>query len=653
MSVSRLFENGKRPNILIVITDQERALTHWPENFSREHLPALERLKRHGLDFKHHYTNSCMCSPSRSTLLTSQFPVKTGVTRTGSPGPPITLPTDIPNLATLMKQAGYETVEWHGKWHVGGTPSDYGFEGWQPPDAGNYLSLNSTLGGGDPDNDGRFLNNLCNSLTRHYDDQKKEKEEEHQKEQEQKLDQEDKASKPFCIVASFVNPHDVYVSQHGPALGYTEEDFSKIEVPLPSNLMEDPDKNNKPRSHGQMSHRYVPFESPHQAYINFYAYLHTVVDTQIGTLLDKVDDLGFTDSTLILRTADHGEQGLSHSLVEKFYNCYQESIHIPFIVSNPIAFPEPQSTDALSSHLDIVPTLAALLSSTNDPSNPRIIDRQSFQGRNLTRVLDDPYTTILAPVGINGEKSEAIVGVQHRIHFTYDDISCPGAPSIIRCIHTRKYKYAVYFTPTGRDADWELYDLTADPLENTNLAGNQEYVLLQQQLETELYETMVEMETLPINFKWPPSATPYSQGFDHPPISEEDIKNEDAKEAPSSLASLLSFLQSQQQNNKIKSIDSYAFCDEGVCINIYISMEDIGIQCSEEDIFFNWDRASLSFVVKNYEPGNQTQSLSFSKLSGEITDATYKFAEDKIVITLKKKNPDVEWKSVTFTGDKE
>ena len=84
--------------------------------------------------------------------------------------------------------------------------------------------------------------------------------------------------------------------------------------------MEDPDRNNKPRAHAQMSLRYVPFVSSHQDYINFYAYLHTVVDAQIGTLLDKVDELGFTDSTLILRTADHGEQGLSHSLVEKFYN---------------------------------------------------------------------------------------------------------------------------------------------------------------------------------------------------------------------------------------------------------------------------------------------------------------------------------------------
>ena len=531
--------------------------------------------------------------------------------------------------------------------HVGGTPAEYGFEGWQPPDAGNYLSVNSTLGGGEPDNDGRFLKNLCNSLSQYHDDQKEQEEDPNN----------NTTPEPYCIVASFVNPHDVYVAQHGPAMGYTKEDFSKIQVPLPSNLMEDPDRNNKPRAHGQMSFRYCPFESSHQEYINFYAYLHTVVDAQIGTLLDKVDDLGFTDSTLILRTADHGEQGLSHSLVEKFYNCYQESLHIPFIVSNPIAFPEPQSTDALSSHLDIVPTLTGLLmsSSNDDPSNPRVMDRTSLQGRDLTKVLDNPKITTPAPVGKSGEESEAIVGVQPHIHFTYDDISCPGAPSIIRCIHTREYKYAVYFTPTGKDADWELYDLTTDPLENINLAGNPEYANLQEELEKKLYDTMVEMETLPKNFEWPPKVTRSSQGFDHPPLSEAEIKkmkekeDKDDKEAPTSLAAFLAMLKQQQppppQHNKKSA--SYAFCDEGSSININISMEDVGIQCSDEDISLNWDESSLSLDVSNYEPDNQTVRLSFSKLSNEIIDATYKLKKDEIIITLKKKNPDVEWKSVT------
>lgn len=409
--------------------------------------------------------------------------------RTGSPGPPRHLPTDIPNLATILKEAGYKKVEWHGKWHVGKTPAEYGFEGWQPPDAGNYLSVNDTLGGGTPDNDGRFLKNLCSSLEQYAsikDNNSQQPE-----------------SGPFCVVASFVNPHDVYVAQHGPAKGYTHEDLHKIKVPLPSNYDEDTDENGKPRSHRQMSSRYIPFECTHQEYVNFYAHLHTLVDAQIGKLLDKVDELGFTDDTLIFRTADHGEQGLSHSLVEKFFNCYQESLRIPLVVSNPIAFPEPQTTDALSCHLDILPTLASLLGHTQET--------KTMQGTDMTPVLDNPRLTTTI------EEEVTFPGIQESIHFTYDDIASPGAPSTIRCLHKGTLKYAVYFTPDGKDTDWELYDLKTDPLENDNLAGKPEYKELQMTLEKELFKTMLEKRTIPTNFRWPPKPTRYSVGYDHPP----------------------------------------------------------------------------------------------------------------------------------------
>jgi arylsulfatase A-like enzyme len=381
----------------------------------------------------------------------------------------------------VLKQIGYQHVQWYGKWHVGGTPQDYGFEGWQPPDAGNYLSLNDTLGGGEPDNDGRFLTEVCNFFRNHH------------------------SSEPFCVVASFVNPHDVYVAQHKPALGYTPNDFNRIHVPLPSNLDEDPDANNKPRAQGQMSIRYVPFENSPQDYVNFYAYLHQLVDAQIGALLDALDDLNYTDTTLILRTADHGEQALSHSLVEKFYNCYQESIHIPLVVSNPILFPERKTTQTLSSHLDILPTLTSLvLRAKNAEQEPFLM---TFQGKDLTPILDEPDN------GTSGRHRESNSGVaSQHVHFTYDDIPCPGAPSVIRCIRTKQYKYAVYFDPDGSDADWELYDVAADPLENTNLAGNPMYASVQQVLDAELVSTMKQHGTLPKAFQWPPLTTHDSRG---------------------------------------------------------------------------------------------------------------------------------------------
>jgi choline-sulfatase len=478
MSVSQLFQNGKRPNVVIIITDQERSLQHWPRSFYETHLPNMCRLLANGLEFTNYFTNSCMCSPSRATLLTSQFPVQTGVTTTGSPKPKVALPTDIPNLATIFQKEGYH-VEWHGKWHLGGIPSDYGFHGWQPPDAGNYLSLNETLGGGDPDNDTRFLNEICSFLQRHT--------------------AQDHPT-PFLLVASFVNPHDVYVAQHEPAMGYTEEDFYRVRVPLPSNWREDPDSNRKPRAQGEMSIPYVPFCNHPQEYVNFYAYLHTIVDAKIGKVLDELDRLSLTKSTLILRTADHGEQGLSHSLVEKFYNAYEESIHIPLIVSNPIAFPGAFQTSSLASHVDLLPTLHQLLLQGNQKgATPTNGDSYEFIGKDISPILDSAIT-------------DPCASVQANIHFTYDDIPCRNAPSIVRCIRTAKYKYAVYFTPDGNDADWELYDLTQDPLEDFNLAGQPSVAALQQDLDKELVNTMQVSKTLPLDFEWPPHPTVHSRG---------------------------------------------------------------------------------------------------------------------------------------------
>ena len=98
------------------------------------------------------------------------------------------------------------------------------------------------------------------------------------------------------------------------------------------------------------------------------------------------------------------------------------------------------------------------------------------------------------------------------VHFTYDDIPCgPSRPSIIRCIRTDRYKYAVYFTPEGLDADWELYDLGNDPLENYNLAGDPTYSTIQKSMEEELVQTMKKHKTLPL-FPWPPRGTKLSRG---------------------------------------------------------------------------------------------------------------------------------------------
>ncbi len=96
-------------------------------------------------------------------------------------------------------------------------------------------------------------------------------------------------------------------------------------------------------------------------YVNFYAYLHRVIDEKIGRVLGALGDAGDPGSlrsrTVVVRVSDHGEMGLSHGgLRQKAFNAYEETIRVPIVVSNPQLFPEPAETDAFAGLVDVVPT---------------------------------------------------------------------------------------------------------------------------------------------------------------------------------------------------------------------------------------------------------------------------------------------------------
>ena len=84
-------------------------------------------------------------------------------------------------------------------------------------------------------------------------------------------------------------------------------------------------------------------------------------DNYLVNVLDKLEETGLFDNTLIIRTADHGEMGLTHGgLRQKNFNFYEEAMRVPLVYSNPKLFPKPVQTDALVSHVDFLPTLASL-----------------------------------------------------------------------------------------------------------------------------------------------------------------------------------------------------------------------------------------------------------------------------------------------------
>ena len=191
--------------------------------------------------------------------------------------------------------------------------------------------------------------------------------------------------------------------------------------------------------------------------MDFYANLIKETDAYIVQVLDALDAQGLTDNTLVIRTADHGEMGLAHgSMRQKCFNFYEETMKIPLIYSNPKLYPKPRVSDALVSHVDLLPTLASLVGAP--PSA-----RAAWTGVDYSELVLSPNAN----------------PVQDYIMFTYDDFQAgqPSAPQIrnpnhIVAIREERWKLARYFDPSGdAEQQWEMYDLKNDPLEKRNLCA--------------------------------------------------------------------------------------------------------------------------------------------------------------------------------------
>lgn len=466
---------ARRPNILMLMTDQQRAEQHWPKGWAAKHLPSVKRLARHGLTFNNAFTSAAECSPSRAALMTSTYPEQNGVKTT----PGTLSPTGFKNMAQVMAEAGY-VVAWKGKWHL--TPnsnnatspsflSAYAADNWNPPDAGTTLGVDATLGGGTPNNDGRYVRGMDGApgQTKGYGQSIVDF-----------LRGYDKSGPPFCLFVSLVNPHDVHVVMEDyEACGYKAADFENAGISLPANF-DDP-LTTKPAAQLQFRRQWYSFsQQSRQDYVNFYAYLHEVVDVHISKVLDTLDKQGLTEETLVVRFSDHGEMGLSHGLTEKMYTAYDETVRVPLVFSNPAWFPKPVETDSFATLIDLLPTVARI-------AGARGVGQMGFRGRDLGPVLKDPSAS-----------------AQDSVLFTYDDPLVPTitAPARIRCLRKKDWMYAVYFDDAGTEFQYELYDLADDPGQLKNLAYDTPVSAQWRRLHAELSRKVTSLGAAPSGFPW-------------------------------------------------------------------------------------------------------------------------------------------------------
>lgn len=454
-------------NIILILTDQERAIQHFPPNWLRHYLPGMRRLRQHGLSFERAFTNACMCSPARSTLMSGYFPAQHGVKYTLEEDMPfpkyphqveLPRPPVLPNLATVMRAANYNVV-YKGKWHCSkpaqkenAQPSDlerYGFTRWNPPDAGANQTV-PEAGGGFIDNDGRFIESAGSP-------------EAGSEGVIQYLSSAAAKQQPFFLVISLVNPHDVlfYPSKTFEEAGY-DDSWLQGEIDVPKT--NDEDLSTKPSAQEEFLKIFNLTGKPRtekekRAYLNFYGNLMRSSDNYIVNVLDKLEEAGLYDDTLIVRTADHGEMGLTHGgMRQKNFNFYEEATRVPLVYSNPKLFPAPLTNDALVSHVDFLPTLASLAGAPESA-------RANWQGKDYSRLVLRPKTA---------------KPVQDYVVFTYDDFQSgqntppyPKPPNHIVSIREGRWKLARYYDVSKRNPkppQWEMYDLKTDPLEKKNLA---------------------------------------------------------------------------------------------------------------------------------------------------------------------------------------
>jgi arylsulfatase A-like enzyme len=447
-------------NVLVFLTDQQRAIQHFPAGWAQRNMPGLTRLQQHGMTFDNAFTNACMCSPARSTLMSGYFPAQHGVKytlETDMPSPQypqVELATSFKNPATVVAAAGYTPV-YKGKFHCvkpanGSTwvPSDvnqYGFTRWDPPDAGANQDV-SEEGGGGVDNDGRFMNSQGTPQAGTEG-------------AVEYLSSTAASSQPFFMIVSLVNPHDVLFYPKNYVSGGYDTSWLQGEIGLPATANEN--LSTKPTVQEQFLHLFnasgpIPTPQMKRNYLNFYGNLMKSSDAYLEKIIDTLTKTGLLANTLVIATADHGEMGTSHGgMRQKNFNFYEESIRVPLVYSNPRLFKRPRTNHSLVSHVDFLPTLASLVAAPPDA-------RAAWEGIDYSDQI------------LGGSAKPP----QNYTVFTYDDWQSgqssgpyPKPPNHVASIREQRYKLARYYDVNGNVPDqWEMYDLKTDPLERVNLA---------------------------------------------------------------------------------------------------------------------------------------------------------------------------------------
>ncbi|MCS7237843.1 MAG: sulfatase-like hydrolase/transferase [Thermoguttaceae bacterium] len=399
----------KRPNVLIVTTDQQRVDAASVVGNPWLKTPNLDRLVSHGVYFTKSYCSYPLCSPCRASLHTGRFPHEIGVDHNN-----MSIAPGIPISGELFRAAGYETA-YAGKWHL---PAAYPSEGIPGFSVLNRIKRQGKLA---RDVDEATLQAAIDFLKQNRE-------------------------KPFYLVVSFINPHDICLpaGEDSPLL---DQIWSLYGPPADAQLPPLPASFRLPETEPQWLLGRRP-KHPHwdenhwRRYI--YAYYRMVedVDRQIGRLLETVREIGQEENTLVVFTSDHGEGLGCHRWTGKMM-FFDAEAAVPLIISWKGVTPAGRiDREHLVSTVDVLPTICDYAGIEPPPE---------VRGQSLRSIIEDPA----APW-----RQYVVSEIAHT-------------PAIGRSfmVRTPRYKYIRLAAAPGKIVEL-LFDMEKDPEEIYNLAAD-------------------------------------------------------------------------------------------------------------------------------------------------------------------------------------
>ena len=395
----------EKPNVLQIISDQQqaRALGAVDDSFDT---PNLDRLAESGTLFTDAYCTHAQCTPSRSSMVTGQYPHQTGCYTLPNWGGYPLEPDSNPSVAREMADAGYD-VTWAGKWHLGGDNMEA--LGFDPlPEAPGEVSDDERENRGHDD---------TNATLRGL----------------QYLDQY-KGDDPFFMTVSWRLPHPRW---------YVEEEFAdrydRDEIPLPESLHAD--RSDKPEYVQDRADRCDLTEEEAREIRFCYRTFVSKIDALVGDLLDKLEAEGLREETAVVFHSDHGDMQGAHGIDKKGSIPYEEIHRIPIIVDVPWL-------DAERDRVDDLVTNAAVPGTIMDAAGVEVPD--TFEGGSLLPALD-----------------RSARPDDERVFFEHKYAHWGEFP--FRGVRTRRWKYVEHLHGDERELydlendPHELENLAADP----------------------------------------------------------------------------------------------------------------------------------------------------------------------------------------------